>query len=70
MTSIVILGGLGEIPVVTRFDILEMCLSTLEVEPAPPSLGHLRRLVRAQLIRVPFENITKLHLKKTLGASY
>jgi len=48
----------------------ERYLSILGVEPEPPSLDHLRRLVRAQLIRVPFENISKLYLKKTQGASF
>jgi arylamine N-acetyltransferase len=48
----------------------ERYLSILGVEAAPPSLDHLRRLVHAQLTRVPFENISKLFLKKTQGASY
>ena len=65
-----ILGGLEEIPVVTRPEIFERYLSILRVEPEPPSLDHLRRLVRAQLVRVPFENISKLYLKKTQNASY
>ncbi|MCW8985836.1 MAG: arylamine N-acetyltransferase [Thermoanaerobaculales bacterium] len=65
-----ILGGLEEIPFVTTPEIFERYLSILEVEPEPPSLDHLRRLVRAQLTGVPFENISKLYLKKTRGASY
>ncbi len=48
----------------------ERYLSILGIEAAPPSLDHLHRLVRAQLTRVPFENISKLYLKKTQGASY
>ena len=48
----------------------ERYLSILGIEAAPPSLDHLRRLVHAQLTRVPFENISKLFLKKTQGASY
>jgi len=66
----VILGRLEEIPVVTRPDIYDRYLSILGVEPEPPSLEHLRRLVRAQIIRVPFENISKLYLKKERGAWY
>jgi arylamine N-acetyltransferase len=66
----VILGRLEEIPVVTRPDTYDRYLSILGVEPEPPSLEHLRRLVRAQIIRVPFENISKLYLKKAHGASY
>ena len=54
----------------TRPEIFERYLSILRVEPEPPSLDHLRRLVRAQLVRVPFENISKLYLKKTQNASY
>ena len=42
----------------------------LGIESEKPSLDHLRRLVRAQLIRVPFENISKLFLKKTRGAAF
>ena len=48
----------------------ERYLSILEIEPEPPSLDHLSRLVRAQITRVPFENISKLYLKKTRGAAY
>jgi N-hydroxyarylamine O-acetyltransferase len=61
---------LEEIPVVPRSKIFERYLSILEIEPEEPSLDHLRRLVRAQLIRVPFENISKLYLKKTQNASF
>jgi arylamine N-acetyltransferase len=55
---------------VTTPEIFERYLSILGIEREEPSLEHLRRLVRAQLIRVPFENISKLYLKKTRGASY
>ncbi len=51
-------------------DSFERYLSILGVEAAPPSLGHLRRLVSAQLIRVPFENISKLYFRKTRGATF
>jgi arylamine N-acetyltransferase len=51
-------------------EIFERYLSILGVGREEPSLDHLRRLVGAQLIRVPFENISKLYLKKTQNASY
>lgn len=35
-------------------------LTLLGVEPAPPSLGHLAELTRAQLLTVLFENVTSL----------
>ena len=54
----------------TKGAIFERYLSLLGIEQEEPSLGHLRRLVRAQLIRVPFENISKLYLRKTRGASF
>jgi arylamine N-acetyltransferase len=66
----VILGRLEEIPVVNRSDTFERYLSILGVAPEAPSFDNLRRLVRAQIIRVPFENISKLYLKKTQSASY
>jgi len=65
-----ILCGLEEIPVVMRPETFERYLSILGVEPENPSLDHLRRLVRAQLIWVPFENISKLYLKKSRDASF
>ena len=55
---------------VPRPEIFERYLSILGIEPEEPSHDHLRRLVRAQLIRVPFENISKLYLKKTRDASF
>jgi len=61
---------LEEIPLVPRSKIFERYLSILGIEPEDPSHDHLRRLVRAQLIRVPFENISKLYLKKTRDASF
>ena len=65
-----ILGGLEEIPEVTTPELFERYLSILGVVPEAPSIDHLGRLVRAQLVRVPFENISKLYLKKTQNASY
>jgi arylamine N-acetyltransferase len=50
--------------------VYERYLSILGVAPEPPTLDHLRRLVRAQITRVPFENISKLYLEKTRNASY
>jgi arylamine N-acetyltransferase len=67
---IVILRLLEDIPVVTTPEIFERYLSILGVVREEPSLEHLRRLVRAQLIGVPFENISKLYLKRTQSASY
>ncbi len=54
----------------TRSDTYRRYLSILGIDPEPPSLDHLQRLVRAQIIRVPFENISKLYLKKTRSAEY
>lgn len=34
-------------------------LGYLELDPEPPNLGYLRRLSRAHLMKVPYENITK-----------
>jgi arylamine N-acetyltransferase len=67
---IVILRMLEEIPVVTTPEIFDWYFSILGIEQEEPSFEHLSRLVRAQLIRVPFENISKLYLKKTQNASY
>ncbi|MCP4900658.1 MAG: arylamine N-acetyltransferase [bacterium] len=44
-------------------------LALLGMEPAPPSLDNLNRLVSAQLMRVPFENISKL-LRKRRGGTW
>jgi arylamine N-acetyltransferase len=55
---------------VNRSDTFERYLSLLEVESVSPSLDHLKRLVRAQITRVPFENISKLYFKKTQGAAF
>jgi arylamine N-acetyltransferase len=70
ITLTFILGRLEGIPVVKRPDTYERYLSILGVAPGPPSLDHLRRLVHSQVIRVPFENISKLYLRKTQNASY
>ena len=45
-------------------------LAILGVKAEPPSLNHLTRLVHAQITRVPFENISKLYLRKTQGAAF
>ena len=66
----VILGRSEDIPVVIRSETFHRYLEILGVESASPSLDHLHRLVRAQITRVPFENISKLYLKKTRGAAY
>jgi len=44
-------------------------LSILGVEAESPGVEHLSRLVHAQVTRGPFENISKLWLKKTRGAT-
>jgi arylamine N-acetyltransferase len=61
---------LEEIPFVNLPNTYERYLSILGIEEARPSLDHLRRLVRAQITRVPFENISKLYLRKAQGATY
>ncbi len=52
-----------------RDETLERYLSILGVEAGQPGIEHLSRLVQAQITRVPFENISKLWLKKTRGAT-
>ena len=47
--------------------LLERYARLLGVEPAAPSLALLERIVRAQLMRVPFENISKLYDAHVLG---
>ena len=54
----------------TRSETFERYVAILGVESESPSLDHLSRLVRAQITRVPFENISKLYLKITQGAAY
>jgi arylamine N-acetyltransferase len=49
-------------------DPFERYLAILGLEAEPPSRRALSRLVRAHLIRVPFENISKLFLRKRQGA--
>ena len=49
--------------------VFERYLAILDVERARPSLENLSRLVSAQLSRVPFENVSKLLLKKRTGAT-
>jgi len=55
---------------VTRTNTYRRYLAILGVKAEPPSLNHLTRLVHAQITRVPFENISKLYLRKTQGAAY
>jgi N-hydroxyarylamine O-acetyltransferase len=55
--------------VTTQPAIFDRYLSILGVELEPPGIEHLSRLVQAQMTRVPFENISKLWLKKTRGAT-
>jgi arylamine N-acetyltransferase len=55
---------------VNRIDDYDRYLSILGIGREAPTLDYLHRLVRAQVIRVPFENISKLHLKKTTDTSY
>jgi arylamine N-acetyltransferase len=45
----------------------ELYLNILGVADARPDLGSLQRIVRAQLIRVPFENVSKLYLAHSRG---
>ena len=45
----------------------ERYLNVLGVADARPDLDGLRRIVRAQLIRVPFENVSKLFLARSRG---
>lgn len=49
-------------------DALDRYRALLGVDAGSPSLGHLRRLVGAQLRRVPFENISKLWRQKRYGS--
>lgn len=54
-------------PGMARDDNFDRYLNILGVADASPDLDSLRRIVRAQLIRVPFENVSKLHLARTRG---
>lgn len=49
---------------------LDRYRAILGIEAAAPSPQHLTRLVTAQIIRVPFENISKLYLRKTQSADF
>ena len=51
-----------------RTETFDRYLAILGLEREPPSFEFLRRLVRAQIMRVPFENISKLYLKKIRNA--
>jgi len=48
-------------------ELFERYLAILGVPSRPPGLEYLRELVRAQLMRVPFENVSKIYYKKTRG---
>jgi arylamine N-acetyltransferase len=56
-------------PQVELSDPFARYLSILGVEAQPPSRRALGQLARAHLIRVPFENISKLFLRKRQGAT-
>jgi N-hydroxyarylamine O-acetyltransferase len=53
----------------TREKLFDKYLELLEVEKSPPGFELLKRIVRAHLIRIPFENISKL-LQKKHGIKY
>jgi arylamine N-acetyltransferase len=55
--------------VTTQPEIFKRYLSVLGVKAGPIGIDHLARLVEAQITRVPFENLSKLWLKKTRGAT-
>jgi arylamine N-acetyltransferase len=48
---------------------VERYLSILGCDRLPPTLENLRRLVRAQIVAVPFENISKLSLRAARSAT-
>ena len=48
----------------TDEELFDKYLELLEVEKSQPSLDLLNRIVKANLIKVPFENISKLIYKK------
>jgi len=54
---------------VERKALFKKYLSLLEVEKAEPSLALLKKIVKAHLIKVPFENISKLYYKQQ-GKNY
>jgi arylamine N-acetyltransferase len=54
----------------TTREVFDRYLQLLGVERAVPCHELLSELVRAQLIRVPFENVSKLYLRMTRGASF
>lgn len=51
---------LMRIPQPNQSDLLNRYQRLLDIEPGAPSLEDLRRLVRSQIQRVPFENVSKL----------
>jgi arylamine N-acetyltransferase len=50
-----------------REDVFQRYCRLLGVAPAAPTPGLLRRLVRSQLMRFPFENVSKLYGVRRLG---
>jgi arylamine N-acetyltransferase len=42
-------------------------LNVLGLEPEPPTLGFLRRLTRAHVLRIPFENLTSILRRAAAG---
>ncbi len=48
-------------------DVLARYLGLLRVPKRQPSFDALRELVTAQMLRVPFENVSKLYYRKHLG---
>ncbi len=45
-------------------------LSLLDQPASPPSVTALDALVGAQMARIPFENVSKIHLRHTTGAEF
>ena len=48
-------------------DLLLRYLGLLGIQKRPPSFDALRELVAAQMMHVPFENVSKLYYRKRLG---
>lgn len=54
-------------PVPMQKNLLERYLDILGVPKRKPNLDSLAELVRAHMLRIPFENVSKLYYKKHLG---
>lgn len=56
----------------TKFnkDILDRYLGLLGISDYEPDLKSLNKIITAHLIRIPFENISKIYLKKRYDLSY